>query len=84
MEQFFIQDGWRNNDPPIERRQEGGLVNQDQLTSSPRLKPGDSGLNTTRSLRLTFLAGLAGGEEPYSLQGYAIQPTWRSLKNLQA
>jgi hypothetical protein len=31
MEQFFIQDGWRNNDPPIECREEGNLVNQDQV-----------------------------------------------------
>ena len=29
MEQFFIQDGWRNYVPPIERRQEGDPVNQD-------------------------------------------------------
>jgi hypothetical protein len=31
MEQCLIQDSWRNNDPPIECREEGNPVNQDQV-----------------------------------------------------
>src|SRR5713101_2589113 len=46
--------------------------------------PQGRGFLESRSLRLRFLAGLAEARRPYPLQGHAIWPTWKSLKNSQA